>query len=130
MHSVRSVAFFGSEAKNITVECDIANGLPYFSIVGLPDASVQESRERVRSALKNSTFTFPAKRVTVNLAPTNIRKSGSAFDLPIAIAILSGERKWKKGLVESALFFGELGLDGSLKPTSGALPASILAKKQ
>lgn len=118
MHSIKTFAFIGSQAKKIQVECDISAGLPHFSIVGLPDSSIQESKERVRSALKNSGFKFPAKRITVNLAPTGIRKTGSSFDFPIALALLASEHVWKSEWLEKSIIFGELSLDGNLRSTS------------
>lgn len=108
----------------VTVEVDIANGLPGFDIVGLPDASVKESRERVRAAIKNSGFEFPAKRITVNLAPADLKKDSSGLDLPIAIGILAacGTVTLNPGKV---LFAGELSLDGKLRSISGILPIAI-----
>ena len=115
----------GMQARRVDVEADIAAGLPSFSIVGLTDKAVQEARERVRSALRNSGFGFPSHRLTVNLAPAELRKEGSAFDLAIAVAILRsaqqpGLDRAEAGLDQSA-FIGELGLDGSVRPVRGAL---------
>lgn len=125
-----SGATVGLDATLIDVEVDIPNqGLPSFNIVGLPDKAVEESRERVRSAIKNSGADFPISRITVNLAPADIRKVGPAYDLPIALGILiaSGQISPK---VTDALFFGELSLDGSLRHTNGVLPFSYLAKEK
>src|SRR5438067_13034255 len=88
---LRSAAVFGVEACQVAVEVDVSFGMPKFNMVGLPDASVRESRDRVRSAIKNSGFPFPAHRITVNLAPADVRKAGAAFDLPIALGILTAE---------------------------------------
>jgi len=126
--NVVSGAVLGVDGYIVDVEVDIANGLPSFDIVGLPDSAVKESRERVRAAIRNSGYVFPVKRVTINLAPTAVRKSGSVFDLPIAVGILMG-----CGIVtlnENAFFAGELSLDGAVRPVSGMLPMAIEAKSQ
>ncbi len=123
---VKSVSLKGLEEIDVLVEVDISNGLPSFSIVGLPDEAVQESRERVRSAIKNSGFDFPLKRITVNLAPAEVRKIGSVYDLPIAIGILLANGVIKeKDLADKFHFAGELSLDGSVRKISGALPMAI-----
>ncbi|MFQ5613305.1 MAG: YifB family Mg chelatase-like AAA ATPase [Anaerolineae bacterium] len=123
---VASCAVIGLDGVLINVEVDIANGLPAFHIVGLPDAAVQESRERVRAAIKNTGMPFPNTRLTVNLAPADIRKAGPAYDLPIAVGILlAGEYTF--GDVEGALFMGELSLDGGVRHVSGVLPMAVLA---
>src|ERR1700730_13748861 len=113
----------GIQARRVDVEADIAAGLPSFSIVGLTDKAVQEARERVRSALRNSGFGFPGHRLTVNLAPAELRKEGSAFDLAIAVAILrSAQQPGLDGAdLRGSAFIGELGLDGSVRPVRGAL---------
>ena len=115
----------GIQARRVDVEADIAAGLPSFSIVGLTDKAVQEARERVRSALRNSGFGFPSHRLTVNLAPAELRKEGSAFDLAIAIAILRSAQQPGLDRIDADLrgsaFIGELGLDGSVRPVRGAL---------
>jgi magnesium chelatase family protein len=120
----RSLALFGIDALPVEVEVDVSAGLPGFSIVGLPDAAVQEARERVRVAISNSGFKFPTKKVIVNLAPANLRKEGAAFDLPIALGILavSGEVPAEK--LDGLAVVGELSLDGSLRGTRGALSMS------
>lgn len=124
---------FGLCGELIRVEVDVSNGLPAIIIVGLPDAAVNESRERVRSAIRNSGFKFPDTRVTINLAPADLRKVGPLYDLPIALGILlsSGQldRKAKK-LLERSICVGELGLDGSVRGVSGVLPSAIMAKNQ
>lgn len=122
---ILSATTWGIEAKVVEVEVDVGAGLPAFQIVGLPDAAVQESRERVRSAIKNSGFSFPAQRVTVNLAPAFLKKTGSDFDLPIALGILlaTGQIKLASSFSLSDLFLvGELSLSGEIKPVNGILP--------
>lgn len=127
---VISGATIGLEARLIDVEVDIPNeGLPSFTIVGLPDKAVEESKERVRSALKNSGADFPTTRITVNLAPADIPKAGPAYDLPIAVGILAASGQIAPKIINS-LFFGELSLDGSLRHTNGVLPMAYLAKKK
>ena len=113
----------------IDVEVDISNGLPAFDIVGLPDPAVKESKERVRAAIKNSGYTFPAKRITVNLAPADIRKEGPSFDLGIATGILwaTGQIPMEGDELEEAVVLGELSLDGAVRPIRGVLP--MLATK-
>lgn len=123
-----SGSLFGLEALPITVEVDIASqGLPSFTIVGLPDKAVEESKERVRAALKNTGADFPAKRITVNLAPADFPKEGPAFDLPIALGILMASGQLEADLSKT-LVFGELSLDGSINPTKGALIQATMAK--
>lgn len=125
---VLSAAVVGLDAVLIDVEVDIASqGLPSFTIVGLPDKAVEESRERVRSALKNSGFDFPPKRITVNLAPADLPKEGPSYDLPIALGILLASEQLRAGTKDS-LFTGELSLDGKVRHTNGILPQVILAK--
>src|SRR3990167_9250136 len=106
-----------------------AMGLPAFNIVGLPDKAVEESKERVRSAIKNSGADFPAKRITINLAPADLPKEGPSYDLPIALGILLASEQLKADLADS-LFLGELSLDGSLRHTVGILPQVIMAQKR
>ncbi|MFQ5575695.1 MAG: YifB family Mg chelatase-like AAA ATPase [Anaerolineae bacterium] len=125
---VTSCAVVGLEGTAIDVEVDISNGLPSMTIVGLPDAAVQESRERVRSAIKNTGFPFPSRRLTVNLAPADIRKAGPAYDLPIAIGILLASGQIMGGL-DGAMVLGELSLDGSVRHVSGVLPVANLARQ-
>jgi magnesium chelatase family protein len=125
---VYSCAVVGLEGVPVEVEVDISNGLPSFLIVGLPDTAVQESKERVRAAVKNSGATFPMKRLTVNLAPADLRKAGPAYDLPIAIGLLLASDQ-VYGSVDRALFVGELSLDGALRHTDGVLPMVSIAKK-
>jgi magnesium chelatase family protein len=125
---VYSCAVIGLEGVLVEVEVDIAQGLPAFTVVGLGDTAVQESRERVRSAVRNSGFTFPMKRLTANLAPADMRKAGPAYDLPIAIGLLLASEQIA-GDVERAVFIGELGLDGALRHTDGVLPMVAVARQ-
>ncbi len=124
---VSSCAVVGLGGEVVEVEVDISQGLPAFSIVGLPDAAVQEAKERVRSAVRNSGHDFPLKRITVNLAPADLRKEGPAYDLPIAVGILmaSGQVPAADNV---AVYLGELSLDGQLRHTTGVLPMVALAR--
>lgn len=125
---INSAAIVGLEAILIEVEAYLGGGLPNFLIVGLPDKSVEEARERVRAAIKNSNVKFPQRRITVNLAPADLRKEGSLYDLPIAISLLviSGQLKAEN----DSLFVGELSLDGGLRKVSGILPITLMAKEK
>ena len=126
-----SCAIVGIEAAVVHVEVDISRGLPNFTLVGLPDAAVRESRDRVHAAIKNSGQRFPPNsRLTVNLAPADLRKEGPAYDLPIAVGILAASRQiWVDALADS-MFLGELGLDGELRHTKGVLLMAALAREQ
>ena len=124
---VQSYALAGLEGVPVTVETDISRGLPSYEMVGLPDAAVKESKERVRSAIKNSVLEFPAHKITVNLAPAYVRKEGSAFDLPIAISLLLAYGALRAE-VGKTVFLGELALNGELRPVTGVLPALISAR--
>ncbi|MBE9514998.1 MAG: YifB family Mg chelatase-like AAA ATPase [Chloroflexi bacterium] len=124
---VKSAAVVGLEGAVVEVEVDISPGLPSFTIVGLPDKAVQEARERVRSAIRNSYYKFPNRRITVNLAPADLKKEGPAYDLSIAIGILISSEQLNADLSES-IFLGELSLDGKLRHTHGVLPMVALAK--
>ncbi|MEK6647354.1 MAG: YifB family Mg chelatase-like AAA ATPase [Candidatus Firestonebacteria bacterium] len=124
---VYSSAVIGIDAYTVEVEVDLANGMPYFFIVGLPDTAVKESRDRVKSAIKNSEFEFPIKKITVNLAPADIKKEGVAFDLPIAIGILFATGQITNNL-EKYIIVGELSLDGSLRPVRGVLSMAMSAR--
>jgi len=108
---------------------DIGGGLPHFSIVGLPDTAIKESRDRIKSAIKNSGFSFPTTKIIVNLAPADIKKEGASFDLPIALSILSTENVIDFNSVGDCIFCGELSLDGKIKPIKGALPIAMASKK-
>jgi len=125
---ILSSAVIGIDAYLVEVEVDIAQGLPTFTTVGLPEASVKESKERVKSAINNSGYSFPADRITVNLAPANIKKEGTGFDLPIALGILSATGIIPKEITSNYLILGELSLDGRIKPVNGTLPMAIAAK--
>ncbi len=125
----QTCAVMGLDGFIVQVEVDISNGLPVFNVVGLPDTAVQEARERVRAALRNSGCEFPMRRITVNLAPADLKKAGPAYDLPIAVGILlsSGQIYLPD---EPSLFLGELSLDGSLRHTNGVLPMVSVARDQ
>jgi magnesium chelatase family protein len=126
---VLSSALVGIDAIQVDVEVDIAQGLPQFATVGLPDGAVKESKDRVKSALKNSGYDFPNRRITVNLAPADIKKEGTSFDLPIAIGILSATGVVKINKLTEYLLVGELSLDGSVRPVRGCLPVAEAAKR-
>ncbi len=122
-------ASIGIQAPQINVEVHISNGLPGFVLVGLPEATVKESKDRVRSAIINSGFTFPTKKITVNLSPADLPKEGSRFDLPIAIAILAATEQIPNDNLAKYEFLGELALSGEIKAVKGAIPAAISSKK-
>ncbi len=124
---VQSYALMGLEGVAVTVEADVTKGLPSYEIVGLPDAAVKESRERVRSAIKNSGLNFPAHKVTVNLAPAYVKKEGSAFDLPVAVSLLLAYGELQADIAD-IIFLGELALNGDLRPVTGVLPSLISAR--
>jgi len=130
LSKIFSSSTYGIDAYLVEVETHVEKQVPGFIIVGLPDNAVKESRERVTAAIKNSGFEFPIKKITVNLAPADIKKEGSAFDLPIAIGILSALEKVSDGLLVDSVLLGELSLDGFLRPIKGALPISVEAKKK
>ena len=127
---VRSATLSGVEAATIFVEVDVTPGLPSFTTVGLPDSAVRESRDRVRAAIRNAGFEFPTDRITVNLAPADLRKEGAAFDLPMAIGILSATGLVKPGRLERSLLMGELSLDASVRPVHGVLPVALHARRE
>jgi len=120
----------GIDGIRVEVEVDISHGLPSFSIVGLPEPSVKESRERVRAAIKNAGFEFPNDRITINLAPADVKKEGSSFDLPVALGLLAAMGIITQGAIENHLVTGELSLDGRIKGTRGVLPMAVLAAKE
>ncbi len=126
---VWSSAVLGVDAYLVAVEVDIALGLPTFNTVGLPDVAVKESRDRVKAAIKNSGFEFPAKRITVNLAPADIKKEGAAFDLPMAVGILAAQDLVLPDRLPRVAILGELSLDGSVRPVRGALCMAVAAKE-
>lgn len=127
---IQTAALRGIEAFPVHVEVDVSFGLPVFAMVGLPDASVRESRDRVRAAIRNSGFDFPATRITVNLAPADVRKAGAAFDLPIALAILAASGVVPRPAPGALAVVGELSLDGAVLPTRGVLPVAIGLHRQ
>src|SRR5438445_8593339 len=127
--SLRTAAIFGVEACPVHVEVDVSFGMPLFTMVGLPDASVRESRDRVRSAIRNSGFEFPPHRITVNLAPADVRKAGASFDLPIALGILAASGVVQRRHVAELVLLGELSLDGSIHGTRGVLPIAAAARR-
>ena len=122
VNKVTTGAVIGLEAYRVSVETDVLNSLPSFSIVGLPDTAINEARDRVRSAIKNSGFTFPSKKVVINLAPADLKKEGSNFDLPIAVGLLIEEGVLEEDKVKDYAFIGELSLDGTLRGVTGVLP--------
>jgi magnesium chelatase family protein len=127
---LRTAAVFGVEACPVQVEVDVSFGFPSFTMVGLPDASVRESRDRVRSAIRNSGFEFPAHRITVNLAPADVRKAGASFDLPIALGILAAQGLVERRHIPDLVLLGELSLDGSIHTTRGVLPIAAAARRE
>ena len=127
--SVRTLGLTGIRGSGVTAECYISNGLPGFDIVGLPDAAVKEARERVRAAAKNSGLGFPVSRITVNLAPANLKKAGTHYDLPILLGILAACGSVRRPKSTSA-FIGEVSLEGKLRPVSGVLPMALAAKRE
>src|SRR5947199_9840511 len=126
---LRTAAVFGVDAWPVHVEVDVSYGFPNFVMVGLPDASVRESRDRVRSAIRNSGFEFPPHRITVNLAPADVRKAGASFDLPIALGILAASGVIERRHVGDVVLLGELALDGSIHPARGVLPIAAGARR-
>jgi magnesium chelatase family protein len=127
--SLRTAAVFGVDACPVYVEVDVSFGMPHFTMVGLPDASVRESRDRVRSAIRNSGFDFPPHRVTVNLAPADVRKAGASFDLPIALGILAAAGAVERREIADLVVLGELSLDGSIHAARGVLPIAAAARR-
>ena len=125
---VRSAALLGIDAYPVDVEVDISPGLPSFSTVGLPHGAVKEGRERVSAALANAGFELPLRRITVNLAPADIRKDGSAFDLPIALGLLVASGQLEAASLGATLVVGEVGLEGDLRPVRGALSLALAAR--
>src|SRR6266542_2691223 len=122
---MRSATVFGIEADDVFVEVDVAPGLPSFTTVGLPDSAVRESRDRVRAAIRNAGLEFPVDRITVNLAPAELRKEGAAFDLPMALGILSATGLVKPARLEDTAVLGELSLDGHVRAARGVLPVAL-----
>src|SRR5438132_3048043 len=126
---VLSSAVVGIDAVPVTVEVDISSTMPMWNLVGLPDAAVQESRERVRSAIRNSGFEFPQRRITINLAPADVKKEGPSFDLPIAVGILVASGQISGAILPDTVIVGELSLDGGVRSVAGVLPIALNAKK-
>jgi len=126
---VGTAAVFGIEACPVQVEVDVSLGLPMFQMVGLPDASVRESRDRVRNAIRNSGFEFPLRRITVNLSPADVRKAGSSFDLPIAIGVLAAAGQLPQRDLSQVMVLGELSLDGAIQAARGVLPIAVAARR-
>ncbi|MGD1713450.1 YifB family Mg chelatase-like AAA ATPase [Dapis sp. BLCC M172] len=126
---VWSASIIGIEAVKVGVEVDVSGGLPKVVVVGLPDAAVQESKERVKATLKNCGYAFPMRKILVNLTPADLRKEGPSFDLPISIGILAASAQVKAELLGDHLFLGEVSLDGTLRPVSGVLPIAAAAQK-
>ena len=126
---LRSAAVFGVDAYPVHIEVDVSFGLPHFTMVGLPDATVRESRDRVRSAIKNSGFEFPHHRITVNLAPADVRKAGSSFDLPIALGLLATSGCLTGAAIDDTVVLGELSLDGAINGIRGVLPIAVAARR-
>lgn len=126
---INSMGLFGLDAYEVRVETDISRGIPAFDIVGLPDASIKEARDRVRSAIKNSGFDFPMQRIVVNLAPADRKKIGSVYDLPMLISIMYASGQLKSGFSDS-VFVGEVALSGEIRPVNGVLPMCIAAKEK
>jgi magnesium chelatase family protein len=127
---LESAAVFGVDAWPVHVEVDVGLGLPFFRMVGLPDASVRESRDRVRAAIRNCGFDFPAHRITINLAPADVRKAGSSFDLPIALGILAAEGIVPAEALANIVLVGELSLDGTIHSARGILPIAAAARRK
>lgn len=126
---LRSAAMIGVEASLVDVEIDVAGGLPAFNVVGLPDSTVRESRDRVRSAIRHAGFEFPERRITVNLAPADVRKSGASYDLPIALGLLAATEALPARLLDDLVVVGALSLDGGVQPVRGVLPVALLAAR-
>ncbi len=129
LSKVLSCATYGIEGYLVDVEVDLSTGLPGFTTVGLPDNAVKESKDRVFAAIKNAGFRFPARKITVNLAPADIKKEGSSFDLPIAVGILAASQSVRSAQLNRYAILGELSLDGSLRPIKGAISVSLAAKE-
>ena len=125
---IQSAAVVGLDAIPVEVEADISNGLPMFKIVGLPDKAVEEAKERVRSAIKNSGMRMPDRRITINLAPADVKKIGPAYDLPIAVGLLVASEQLRP-LEVPAMFVGELALDGAIRSASGIIAMAAMARK-
>jgi len=128
LSKVTSCGLSGIDGYIVSVETDISNGLPAFDIVGLADIAVREAKERVRAAIRNSGFEFPSRRITINLAPADLKKEGTSYDLPIAAGVLSATGIIPLEFFNNSLLCGELSLDGTLRPVYGVLPKTIAAR--
>ena len=127
---VHAATLRGVQAVPVEVEVCVSNGMPGFSVVGVADASVQESRERVRAALRSCGFSMPSSKVVVNLAPSALRKTGSGFDLPIAVGLLCATGQVNPSVLDGVLFAGELSLEGAVRPIAGLLAYALCAQRQ
>ncbi len=127
---VQSAAVVGLDAVPVDVEVDVSPGIPAFAVVGLPDTAVREARERVRSAIRNTGYEMPARRITVNLAPADTRKEGPAFDLPIALGILAATRQVPQAALDGYVVVGELSLDGTVRPVAGVLSIALASRQR
>ena len=127
--TIESATVIGVDACRVHVEIDVSRGFPTFQLVGLPDASIRESRDRVRAAMRNCDYEFPISRITINLAPGDVRKAGPAFDLPIAVGILSATGVVTRQDFNGLVHVGELSLDGSIQPARGVLPIAAEARR-
>lgn len=126
---INSASLYGIDALRVEVEVDIASGLPQFATVGLAEGAVRESKDRIRAALKNCGYSFPAKKITINLAPADVKKDGSGYDLPMAVGILVAQGLIRGERLKEYSVVGELSLDGGVKPIRGALPIAVAAKR-
>ncbi|MGB5634116.1 MAG: magnesium chelatase domain-containing protein, partial [Waterburya sp.] len=124
-----SAAIIGIDAIKVGVEVDVSGGLPKIIVVGLPDVAIQESRERVKAAIKNADFAFPVRKIVINLTPADLRKEGPCFDLPITVGILAASKQVDPQLLGDYLFYGEVSLDGTLRAVSGVLPIAAAASQ-
>ena len=127
--TIESATVIGVDACRVHVEIDVSSGFPTFQLVGLPDTSIKESRDRVRAAMRNSGYDFPVSRITINLAPGDVRKAGPAFDLPIAVGMLAATGVVKRTDFAGIVHVGELSLDGSIQPARGVLPIAAEARR-
>src|SRR5450631_4177210 len=125
-----SIALVGVEGHPVEIESDIENGLPGLLLVGLPDTALREARDRIRAAIVNSGEDWPQRKITIGLSPASLPKRGSWFDLAIAIGVLTAAGKVPRAAVDGVMFFGELGLDGRLRPVRGVLPAVLAAAQE
>ena len=130
LSKILSFGLNGLAGYPVLVEVDVYNGLPAYETVGLPDAAVKESKERVRSAIKNSGFDYPQKRITVNLAPADLKKEGPVYDLPIAVGLLCATSQISAELLDKIVILGELSLNGDVRSVKGILPMVIEAKNK